>query len=190
MQILSPEEYELLCGLPRLTGAEQDLYFYLTPREQLVFNRVRTPRTRVHFLLMLDFFKARQLFFVVDDEVMSDDLAFLADRLDCRVCDVLVSKHTRQMHVSWVLDLLVNANLMTGLAWIWEREHWKRHEYPAVLCVCSARFCRLFAPTTYRTAWLHLSARRCTSGAGIREGPIVNRRLGIDSFVNSACSKI
>jgi len=70
-----------------------------------VFNRVRTPRTRVHFLLILGYFKARQRFFVVDDEVMSDDIAFLADRLDCRVSDVLVSKHTRQMHVSWVLEL-------------------------------------------------------------------------------------
>lgn len=53
LQILTPEEYELLWELPRLTRAEQDLYFSLTPREQLVFNRVRTSRTRVHFLLML-----------------------------------------------------------------------------------------------------------------------------------------
>ena len=36
---------------------------------------------------------------------MSDDIAFLADRLDCRVSDVPVSKHTRRMHVSWVLEL-------------------------------------------------------------------------------------
>ena len=48
---------------------------------------------------------ATEPFFVVDEEVMSDDIAFLADRLDCRVSDALVSKHTRQMHVSWVLNL-------------------------------------------------------------------------------------
>ena len=105
LQILTPEEYELLWGLPRLTATERDLYFSLTPREQAVFERVRTPRTRIHFLLMLGYFKARQRFFVVDTDVMSDDVAFLADRLDCPVTDVLVSKHTRQMHVSWVLEL-------------------------------------------------------------------------------------
>ena len=105
LQILTPEEYELLWGLPRLTATERDLYFSLTPREQAVFDRVRTPRTRIHFLLMLGYFKARQRFFVVDNDVMSDDIAFLADRLDCRISDMRISKHTRQMHVSWVLEL-------------------------------------------------------------------------------------
>ena len=82
LQILTPEEYEFLWGLPRLTATERDLYFSLTPREQAVFDRVRTPRTRIHFLLVLGYFKARQRFFVVDTDVMSDDIAFLADRLD------------------------------------------------------------------------------------------------------------
>ena len=105
LQILTPEEYEFLWGLPRLTATERDLYFSLTPREQAVFDRVRTPRTRIHFLLMLGYFKARQRFFVVDTDAMSDDIAFLADRLDCRISDMRISKHTRQMHVSWVLEL-------------------------------------------------------------------------------------
>ena len=41
LQILTPEEYEFLWGLPRLTATERDLYFSLTPREQAVFDRVR-----------------------------------------------------------------------------------------------------------------------------------------------------
>jgi len=79
LQILKPEEYELLWGLPRLTATEQDIYFSLTPREQAVFDRVRTARTRIHFMLMLGHFKTRQRFFVIDADVMGDDIAFLAD---------------------------------------------------------------------------------------------------------------
>ncbi|MEM6301373.1 MAG: hypothetical protein AAF749_06495 [Pseudomonadota bacterium] len=37
LQILTPEEYELLWGDPRLTAAERELFFSTTRREHTVF---------------------------------------------------------------------------------------------------------------------------------------------------------
>ena len=60
LQILSPEEYDLLWGLPQFGRSDRQLFFALTPREQAVVERLRTPRTKLHFLLHRGYFKARQ----------------------------------------------------------------------------------------------------------------------------------
>lgn len=107
LQILSPEEYELLWGLPQFSTSDRQLFFSLTPREQAVFDRLRTPRTQLHFLLLLGYFKARQRFFVIDEDAMSKDIDYI-----CRehlhgipATDLSVSKHTRLLHMSWILEL-------------------------------------------------------------------------------------
>ncbi|EAQ96687.2 Tn3 family transposase [Congregibacter litoralis] len=105
LQILTPEEYELLWGFPTLTATERELFFSTNRREQTVFELARTPRTRLHFRLLLGYFKARQRFFVVDEDAMGDDIRYLAELLDVRSFDIQVSKHTRQLHVSWILEL-------------------------------------------------------------------------------------
>ena len=45
LQILSPEEFELLWGLPRFSRADRDLFFTLNRREEETLARLRTPRT-------------------------------------------------------------------------------------------------------------------------------------------------
>jgi len=107
LQILTPEEYELLWGLPQFTASERELFFTLTPREEVTYGRLRSHRTRLHFLLHLGYFKARQRFFVVDPVAMGDDIEYLADRygLTGHISDVAVSKHTRLLHISWILEL-------------------------------------------------------------------------------------
>ncbi|MEM7251453.1 MAG: DUF4158 domain-containing protein, partial [Pseudomonadota bacterium] len=107
LRILTPEEYELLWGLPQFSTSDRELFFSVTPREQVVFDRVRTPRTQLHFLLLLGYFKARQRFFVVDEDTMSDDIDHLVRRYlsAARPSNLTVSKHTRLSHVSWILEL-------------------------------------------------------------------------------------
>ena len=78
LQILSPEEYELLWGFTHFTMSERQLFFTLTPREQNRYERLRTRRTKVHFLLHLGYFKARQRFYVIDIDLMSEDVKSLA----------------------------------------------------------------------------------------------------------------
>ena len=112
LQILSPEEYELLWGLPQFSNADQRLFFSLTTREQLVFDRLRTPRTQLHFRLLLGYFKARQRFFVLDEDVIHKDVEFICREYlgDISVPNLTASKHTRILHISWILELF-------GLCW-------------------------------------------------------------------------
>ncbi len=79
-----------------------------------MFERVRTPRTRVNFLLLLGYFKVRQRFYVIDADSMADDIDYLAKRFNCQITDLQVSKHTRQLHVSWDLELFGYAQLDHG----------------------------------------------------------------------------
>lgn len=107
LQILTPEEYELLWGKPQFTASDREVFFSLTPREQRVFERIRTPRTRLHFLLLLGYFKARQRFFVIDPDAMSEDIGYLRHRyLDgAPALSLEVSKHTRLSHIDRILEL-------------------------------------------------------------------------------------
>jgi len=59
LQILTPEEYELLWGFPQFSDNDRALYFQLTPRDEGVLSRLRTPRSKAHFLLQLGYFRAR-----------------------------------------------------------------------------------------------------------------------------------
>jgi TnpA family transposase len=107
LQILSPEEYELLWGLPHFSEAERGLFFTLNQREGQTLGRLRTPRTKLHFLLQLGYFRARQRFFRLDVETVRDDLAYVSRRyLDgVMIADLNISKHTRQQHLSLILAL-------------------------------------------------------------------------------------
>ena len=42
LQILSPEVYELLWGMPRFSAADRDLFFDLNPREEALLAHLRT----------------------------------------------------------------------------------------------------------------------------------------------------
>lgn len=63
LQILSPEEYELLWCVPRFSQYDRDLFFALTASERHALSRLRTVHTKAHFLLQLGYFRARQRFF-------------------------------------------------------------------------------------------------------------------------------
>ena len=63
LRILSPEEYELLWGFPRFTQSDRDLFFTLTVPERGAVEQCRSVRTKIHLLLHLGYFRARQRFF-------------------------------------------------------------------------------------------------------------------------------
>ena len=97
LQILTPEEYELLWGLPQFSTGERELFFAPSPRDKAALARLRTPRTKAHYLLQLGYFRARQRFFIPDLERMQDDLAYVCERFleNAGVCDLSISLHTR-----------------------------------------------------------------------------------------------
>jgi hypothetical protein len=107
VQILSYEEYELLWGFPRFTQSERDLFFTLTAAEREALEQRRSLRTKIHFLLHLGYFRARQRFFRFELPGVRDDVAYLRRRYfgNKAVADLTVSDHTRQRHVEVVLGL-------------------------------------------------------------------------------------
>ena len=107
LQILSPEEYELLWGVPRFSQYDRDLFFSLTAREQHTLGRLRTLRTKAHFLLQLGYFRARQRFFRLEIDGIRDDIEYLSRRYldNAIVADISVSDHTRKHHVAVILGL-------------------------------------------------------------------------------------
>ncbi|NQV86471.1 MAG: DUF4158 domain-containing protein [Woeseiaceae bacterium] len=50
----------MLWGLPYFSEAERGLFLTLNQREGQTLGRLRTPRTKLHFLLQLGYFRARQ----------------------------------------------------------------------------------------------------------------------------------
>ena len=98
LQILSAEEYELLWGFPRFTQSDRDLFFTLAPPERQALEQRRSTRTKLHFLLHLGYFRARQRFFRFELPAVRDDVDYLRRRYfdNKAVADLTVSDHTRR----------------------------------------------------------------------------------------------
>ncbi len=107
LQILSPEEYELLWGFPRFTQSDRDLFFTLTASEHGAVDHCRSVRTKIHLLLHLGYFRARQRFFRFELQAVRDDVDYLRRRYfdNVAVADLSVSLHTRQRHIEVILRL-------------------------------------------------------------------------------------
>lgn len=108
LQILSPEEYELLWGFPRFESTDRVGYFALNEREKAVLGRLRTPRTKAHFLLQLGYFRSRQRFVTLVLDDVAADLQYVCQQYlqgaALKNLSVLL-KHTRQQHVNWISEL-------------------------------------------------------------------------------------
>jgi hypothetical protein len=107
LQILSPEEYELLWGFPRFTQSDRDLFFTLTVPERGAIEQCRSVRTKIHFLPHLGYFRTRQRFFRFELPAVRDDVDYLRRRYfdNVAVVDLAVSLHTRQRHIEVILGL-------------------------------------------------------------------------------------
>jgi hypothetical protein len=107
LQILSPKEYELLWGLPRFTQSDRDLFFTLTAPEREALEQCRSVRTKIHFLVHLGYFRARQRFFRFELPAVRNDVDYLRRRYfnNVAVADLAVSLHTRQRHIDKILGL-------------------------------------------------------------------------------------
>ena len=107
LQILSPEEYELLWGFPRFTQSDRELFFTLTVPERGAVEQCRSVRTKIHLLLHLGYFRARQRFFRFELPAVRDDVDYLRRRYfdNVAVADLAVSLHTRQRHIEVILGL-------------------------------------------------------------------------------------
>ena len=72
LRILADDEIQALYGRPRFTHEERLEYFSLSPKELVVLEQLHSIKSRIHFILQLGYFKARQLFFAFSLEGVAE----------------------------------------------------------------------------------------------------------------------
>ncbi|EDD8833806.1 Tn3 family transposase [Salmonella enterica subsp. enterica serovar Mikawasima] len=77
IHLLSSTEIEELYSRPEFSEHEQNLYFSLNPEERVALERFRNTRTRIHFILQLGYFKAKQQFFNLSFDEVSHDVQYI-----------------------------------------------------------------------------------------------------------------
>jgi len=80
LHILDDEEVEALYGRPCFSVDERAEYFTLEPAEVALLRSLRGVSSQVAFLLQLGYFKAKQLFFPVPFDEVSEDVTYLLAR--------------------------------------------------------------------------------------------------------------
>jgi hypothetical protein len=76
-QLLFDTEVEELYARPEFDPHEQQLYFELTSAEREALAQNRNIKTRVHFILQLGYFKAKQQFFTFSFNDVGEDVKFI-----------------------------------------------------------------------------------------------------------------
>lgn len=116
LKILTSKEVDELYGLPALDELQREEYFYLQEPERLAMLSLRGLAAKVHFILQLGYFKAKQQFYVFTfAQVPTDVVAvlrihFAADYSLSLINDLLhnistVSKPTRLTQQKMILEL-------------------------------------------------------------------------------------
>ncbi len=77
IHLLSDTEVTDLYAKPEFSTNEQELYFTLSKTEQVALDSYSNTRTRVHFILQLVYFKAKQQFFSFNFESAKNDVKFI-----------------------------------------------------------------------------------------------------------------
>ncbi len=79
IQLLSSTEVEELYARPDFNTYERSLYFSLNQAERTVLEQFRNTRTRIHFILQLGYFKAKQQFFNFSLDEVSSDVQYIVE---------------------------------------------------------------------------------------------------------------
>ena len=78
LRILRDDEIDALYGRPRFTPEEREEYFTLSSAEAL--EQFHSIKSRIHAILQLGYFKARQMFFALDRDEMAEDARYIQER--------------------------------------------------------------------------------------------------------------
>jgi len=109
LKILTANEIEELYDLPHFTDEERNLYFSLSPLEHDVLKDLRTTQSKVHFILLLGYFKAKRMFFVLVSNRITDDICYVCQRYFPDVPqfpNIQVTSPTRFAQQTCILKLL------------------------------------------------------------------------------------
>src|SRR3974377_2032897 len=80
LRILGDDEIDALYGRPRFTPEEREEYFTLSSAEAAALEQFHSVKSRIHAILQLGYFKARQMFFALDRNEIAEDVRFIQER--------------------------------------------------------------------------------------------------------------
>ena len=107
LRILRDDEIDALYGRPRFTPEEREEYFALSSAEAAALEQFHSVKSRIHAILQLGYFKARQMFFALDRDEIAEDVRFIQERYFPRApCpDLAITKVTRLRQQQVILTL-------------------------------------------------------------------------------------
>src|SRR5512135_3751957 len=107
LRILRDDEIDALYGRPRFTPEEREEYFTLSSAEAEALEQFHSIKSRIHVILQLGYFKARQMFFALDRDEIAKDVRFIQERYFPRApCpDLAITKVTRLRQQRVILTL-------------------------------------------------------------------------------------
>ena len=107
LRILRDDEIDALYGRPRFTPEEREEHFTLSPDEAAALEPFHSVKSRIHAILQLGYFKARQMFFALDRDEIAEDVRYIQERYFPRApCpDLAVTKVTRLKQQRVILTL-------------------------------------------------------------------------------------
>ncbi len=107
LKILSPDEINVLYGLPRFTQDEREQYFALTPSERAALEVLGSQKSRLYCILQMGYFKARQRFFKFRTGEVEADANYVQALYfpGLKQTDFTVNKETRVKQHDLILTL-------------------------------------------------------------------------------------
>lgn len=77
LKILEADEIEAVFGLPIFDDDDRAFYFSLLPPEKALLSQLHGHKSYIYYILQLGYFKARQQFFVFDQEQVAADANYV-----------------------------------------------------------------------------------------------------------------
>ena len=109
LRILTDNEIKALYDIPNFTDEEREQYFSLDPSEKAEFQKLRSLPSKVHFILLLGYFKAKKIFCLFKGQEVQQDVNYILQRYFPDIdhlpnLDIAIS--TRLAQQSRILNLL------------------------------------------------------------------------------------
>jgi len=107
LKILEAEEIEMVFGLPVFDDDERAAYFTLSPPEGAALSQFRGPKSSIHYILQLGYFKARRQFFAFSLEQVAADAYYIQRTYfpDFELTDLNINKITRLKQQNLIMDI-------------------------------------------------------------------------------------
>ncbi len=107
LKILEADEIEAVFGLPVFDDEDRAFYFSLLPPEKALLSQLHGHKSYIYYILQLGYFKARQQFFVFDQEQVAADANYVKSTYfpGYALRDLAISKVTRLRQQRLILEL-------------------------------------------------------------------------------------